>query len=129
MSGVRVRRHADGRVAIKTNERDSWLTITALGSYSGWESDADVSGNGWTELLVTELPEPDDSEITGVRVRRIKFGTVTATINPDGSTSIDNDVCFWGIKEARATALNLLAAVAACEQHREQKRELDHGMS
>lgn len=60
-SPIRVRRHTDGRVALF--HRNRWL-ITEIPGQSIYpverDDDRDCSGEGWVELLVTELPEPDD---------------------------------------------------------------------
>lgn len=51
-----MRRHTDGRVAIKQGEKH-WHTTDMSSPW--WVSENDVFGEGWVELLVTELPEPD----------------------------------------------------------------------
>lgn len=87
---------------------------------SSWQKDDwFCSGEGWSELFVAELPEPDDTERTSIGVERIKFGPITATLNPDHTSSISNEVCLWDADTARTTAHALLAAVAVCERHRE----------
>lgn len=57
MSGLRVRRHTDGRVAISRNPH-IWRVLDDV-NRSRWADDGDVSGDGWSELLVTELPRTD----------------------------------------------------------------------
>jgi hypothetical protein len=57
---VRLRRHTDGRLAVF---RDGMWLITSVPpvtSYPSWfHDDRLCSGDGWSELLVAELPEPD----------------------------------------------------------------------
>lgn len=65
MSDLRVRRHTDGRVAIE--HRPRWWVVIRLEDDSAGLRDASeeyVSGEGWSELLVAELPEPDGTERT-----------------------------------------------------------------
>jgi hypothetical protein len=65
-SPIRVRRHTDGRVAYLAEPDDSnpwlvympWPILTPHGN-TLWAEERDVSGDGWSELLVAELPEPD----------------------------------------------------------------------
>ena len=119
MSDVRVRRHTDGRIAVCTELADGpyrWLVWPPYGRLT----DEHVAGEGWCELLVAELPEPDDTITTELGMRRVSFGRITANI-ADGYQSIDNEMCIWNVDGARRTALNLLAAVDACERYRAEQ--------
>jgi hypothetical protein len=105
VSGVRVRRHTDGRVAISRGGR--WHTVSAQ---HPWVDELEVSGPGWCELLVAELPEPEG----GGGWLLSNGADLTAEpggVSFDGDDPVPPDV--W-----RADALKMLAAVAACERHR-----------
>jgi hypothetical protein len=60
---IRLRRHTDGRVAIEY--KPQWWVLIKLDPNAAYPvrdvSEKYVIGNGWSELFVTELPEPDSS--------------------------------------------------------------------
>lgn len=118
MSGqLRVCCHTDGRVAIKLGS-DPWCIV-------GYLVGNNVSGDDWSELFVTELPDPDgwtntvgdDGENSRTPYWTTRRGTVTAWT--DG---VDDD---WGLNEEisglRVDALKMLAAIAACERYRAER--------
>ena len=125
---VRLRRHIDGRVALQLGDKGPlpWC-IFDRGEYPhfSWE---DVSGPGWSELFVAELPKPDgevdavdsNGEDTKTPFWKTSWGeSVTAWI--DG---VETPV--WELQEdhgvIRADALKMLAAVAACERYRTERK-------
>jgi hypothetical protein len=53
-----VRRHTDGRAALQVPaDRSAWSVVKGGGQE--WVHQDYVVGDGWSELLVAELPEPD----------------------------------------------------------------------
>ena len=56
---IRLRRHTDGRVAVLVDPGDPnpWLVGFPSSGRTLWAEERDVSGEGWSEMLVTELPE------------------------------------------------------------------------
>lgn len=76
MSLPRIRRHTDGRVALWTGRSDRYpwhvspppgrdvlpAAVAGIG-LCRHVSDEDVSGEGWSELIAVELPEP--AEVDG----------------------------------------------------------------
>lgn len=113
---VRLRRHTDGRLAVF---RDGMWLITSVPpvtSYPSWFHDGRLcSGPGWSELLVTALPEPDDV-VNGTKVWDLGFGKLTvggpAEFESSFPYSIDS------VYQLRSDALKMLAAVTAWEQYR-----------
>lgn len=56
---IRLRRHTDGRVALSLVP-DRWKCFDNSSTAIPWSpKNEHVSGPGWSELLVAELPEPD----------------------------------------------------------------------
>lgn len=129
MSDVRVRRHTDGRVAVCTELADGpyrWLVWPPYGRLT----DEHVAGEGWSELLVTELPEPDgwadvvndDGYDVMTPYWNISPGcqaTAWATgveIGDPGDGELQED-----LTRIRTEAFGLLAAVDACERYRAER--------
>jgi hypothetical protein len=54
---VRVRRHTDGRIAINYGTLPLWIIHTE--GQCSWRPEDAVTGPGWSELFVAELPPPD----------------------------------------------------------------------
>jgi hypothetical protein len=112
---IRLRRHTDGRAAIN---RAGDLWCVPFGREMTIYPSAYVSGPGWSELLVAELPEPDDA-VSGTKVWDLGFGKLIvggrAEFESSFPYSIDN------VDQLRSDALKMLAAVAACEQYRAQR--------
>lgn len=113
---LRVRRHTDGRVALC---RDGmWLTTSIPGvtKYPSWRTDdRDCSGDGWVELFVAELPEPDRGSGW---VLPAGDGVLTATAD---DIALDGLPWPGDIRELRSESLAMLAAVAACERYRAER--------
>lgn len=109
MSDVRVRRHTDGRVALGAH--GVWVVIPGENWFR--KDDSRCSGEGWSELLVAELPEPDGWDGTTPVWR-----TSTSCVSAEGGTVREN-----GMRRAvaRSDALKMLAAVAACERGRAER--------
>lgn len=60
---IRVRRHTDGRVAIQVPAvRSAWSVVAGGGQ--DWVHECHVTGDGWSELFVAELPAPTGEEVT-----------------------------------------------------------------
>lgn len=124
-SDIRLRRHTDGRWAVHDHRGGWWVSDDAPGGPPILMSAADVRDrDGWSELFVAKLPEPTKETVTVLGVRRVTFGPVTATINPDGGSWIGNGVFLWGNPQlARETAAGLLAATDVCERYRAAREE------
>jgi hypothetical protein len=57
---VRVRRHTDGRTAVAVPQTEQWCVVDRRHTRGVvWSDDDGVTGPGWSELLVAELPPPD----------------------------------------------------------------------
>jgi hypothetical protein len=125
VSDVRVRRHTDGRVAVCTELADGpyrWLVWPPYGRLT----DEQVTGEGWCELLVAELPEPDgwaDAVGDNGEDARTPYwetwrGAYTAwTDGVEDAAGLNEDLeCL------RIDALKMLAAVAACERYRAEAK-------
>lgn len=60
---IRLRRHSDGRVALKMPRDPQWwvfrATRSVLGPFKCRKANDEVAGEGWSEMVVAELPEPD----------------------------------------------------------------------
>jgi hypothetical protein len=112
---IRVRRHTDGRVALQVPaDRSAWSVVKGGGQR--WVHQDYVVGDGWSELLVAELPEPDDDAC----------GTVWNT--DAGSLYVDGGEISrfrfedpLNVDTLRSDALKMLAAVAACEKYRHER--------
>ena len=124
-SEVRVRHHTDGHYAVSTTPH-LWRILDVAQS-SVWATEDDVSGEGWSELLVTELPEPDGwlGDATAFNSEPecdVPFWNVTdgQMHAEDGNVFID-DVSDAPLDVFKSDALKMLAAVAACEHHRAQQ--------
>lgn len=76
-------------------------------------TDEDVLGEGWVELLVTELPEPDAVPSANTKIW---------TIEDDWLAVEHGDLICSGLARdpdrTRSEALKMLAAVATCERYR-----------
>lgn len=109
--GLRLRRHTDGRIALQVpTDRLAWSVVKGGGQ--GWVHEAEVHGQGWAELLVVPLPEPAEADADS------GFSWI-------GSDGAQHTLYAYGpdradLAAARADALNLLAAAAACEHYRAQ---------
>lgn len=112
MSGkpIRLRRHADGRVALSID--GAWLTIPGE-----WrKDDLRCAGPGWSELMVAELPESDDPvEPLWTVSRGVELSAYTEGVLIGG-------VLFQDIDILRIDALKMLAAINACERYRQEDR-------
>jgi hypothetical protein len=120
---IRLRQHSDGCVALSVIA-GYWTIIKATYLAVPVCKDSHVSGEGWSELFVTKLPEPEgwtecigiDGEDSQVPYWLTRRGSVTAWT--DG---VQDD---WGLQEgreiddARAEALSMLAAIAVHERFR-----------
>jgi hypothetical protein len=71
---VRVRRHTDGRTAVAVPQTEQWCVVDRRHTRGAvWSDDAGVTGPGWSELLVAELPPPDQIGEASTK-RWITFG-------------------------------------------------------
>jgi hypothetical protein len=115
VSDVRVRRHIDGRFAVWIRPMHWIIANPARSHLTGWlnpiATDEEVSAEGWSELLVAELPEPDGCEGGWLLSNGVDLTAEPGGVSFDGDDPVPLDV--W-----RADALKMLAAVAACERHR-----------
>jgi len=105
----RLRRHTDGRVAICVVPH-SWRVLAArVPSY--WVRDSDVSGEGWSELLVAQLPEPHGYiEMDGAPYWAGDDTLPSWVAYPDGVETETGEVI--PAEEIRSDALKMLAAAA-----------------
>lgn len=128
---IRVRRHADGRIALlaEPDDPNPWLVSGTRRSLARilWAVEADVTGDGWSELFVAELPEPDgqtdavnsDGEDVTTPYWKTSWGeSVTAWI--EGVETPVWELCE-DLEAIRSDALKMLAAVAACEKYRSER--------
>jgi hypothetical protein len=107
-----VRRHTDGRVAISRGGR--WHTVSAQ---HPWVDELEVSGPGWCELLVAELPEPDGHiEMDDAPYWNGPDDMPSFVAYEDGIETEAGEIVT--AHELRADAMKMLAAVAACERYR-----------
>jgi hypothetical protein len=108
-NNIRVRRHTDGRAAISTSiVQPGWWWL--VGGYGAAE--VDVSGDGWSELLIAELPEPD---------RWAKLDE--PYWNTSAGPFIGYEPSNWkSLDEIRSDALKMLAAVVASERRQQEVR-------
>jgi hypothetical protein len=124
VSGVRVRRHTDGRVAVSLVP-SVWLVVTPPGWETNLVANKYVTTEGWSELLVAELPEPDgdagdqDENVTGPYWYLHGFGRVVA--HEDGMED-EHRGYLTDLQWVREDALKTLAAVAACERYRAEAK-------
>lgn len=115
---IRVRRHTDGRVAlcIQTDGCYRWASWDFNDRYTEYKllTDDDVAGDGWSELLVAELPEPDYT-LQNVRQKWVLRTGELAVGQLDGHLE-----CSYPhtANTLRSEALKMLAAAAACERYR-----------
>jgi hypothetical protein len=123
---IRLRRHPDGRVALWTHPsvgRYPW----SCGETGQSLTENEVSGPGWVELLVTELPEPDGSaDAVNDGGEDVKTPQWTASWGETVTAWIEGvETPVWELKEdlavIRSDALKMLAAVAACETYRAER--------
>jgi hypothetical protein len=124
-SPIRVRRHTDGRVAVCTGlaqEPYRWFVWPPHGRLT----DEHVTGDGWSELLVAELPEPDGETgavVAGEDARTPYWCTSRGELILAWTEGVEMPA--WELQEdleiIRADALKLLAAVAACEKYRTER--------
>lgn len=130
MSDVRVRRHTDGRYAIPvdTGFKFAWIGVRRGQPGTMWLTDAEVLGEGWSELLVTQLPEPDSRHCDVGRISpqwNLSNGDEVAAL-PSGVQVANNTTEALsiaggtGFDELRSDALKMLAAVDACERYRKE---------
>lgn len=121
---IRVRRHTDGRVAIQQPTVGYWHVqnkdpqrLTLLIAH-----DSDLVGDGWSELFVAELPDPDGAD-----------GKSASWVLVEGDVRLTADAAGIGIHTARydthewlatlrSDALKMLAAVAACKRYRAERK-------
>lgn len=115
---IRLRRHVDGRVALGTH--GVWVVLPG----ENWwrKDDSRCSGDGWSELFVAELPEPDYYELKNIRMAwnlhtgELTVGELDGELQSPYPHTLDS---------LRSDALKMLAAVAACEQYRASTREME----
>lgn len=112
----RLRRHTDGRVAVSLVP--DWWTVTSDGPGSCVLADIDVSGDGWTELFVAELPEPDAD---GAWPLPADGGVITVTAE---GIALNGMPWPGDIGHLRGEAMSMLAAVAACERYRAEREAM-----
>lgn len=121
MSDVRVRRHTDGRVAVKL-AAGPWHMVYGWLSEQ-YPSQDEINGSGeWSELLVAELPEPDDVlPITDAPCWDTTYiGPLVVENGAISDPSLGSDFGKDG-EALRSDALKMLAAVAACERYRAEQ--------
>lgn len=122
---IRLRRHTDGRVAIQVpTDRTAWSVVAGGGQ--NWVHERHVTGDGWSELLVAELPEPDDwANCVGdkgedAQIPRWSCAYVHSLYAWNEGVEVDG-----GLREdldaVRSDALKMLAAAAACERYRVER--------
>jgi hypothetical protein len=116
---IRLRRHTDGRVAIRL-PKSEWLTFRSLdfGHECVPITERSISGPGWSELLVAELPEPD----------YVGEASTPNWVTSDGTRIAAHRNCLvidhddrYDVELVHIDALKMLAAVAAFEQYRAQR--------
>jgi hypothetical protein len=112
---VRLRQHTDGSIAVSRGGR--WCLMGE--SMNPWVDELEVTGPGWSELLVAELPEPDGWAAT--RTPYWETGRDTYTAWTDGVEDADGLNEGTDLEWLRAEALKMLAAVAACERYRAER--------
>jgi len=126
VSDVRVRRHTDGRVAVKL-AAGPWHMVYGWLSEQ-YPSQDEINGSGeWSELLVAELPEPDGwTNEVGDKGQDVVtpywqpgYGSpITARIDGVETEEIGLEP---EVEQLRSDALKMLAAVAACERYRAEQ--------
>ena len=118
---IRLRRHTDGHVATRFQEDGYyrwgcwWVGLDGCMEHRLF-TDAEVSGDGWSELFVAELPEPDGHIIGD----HWALSTISCYVSTDGHT-VDIDGIPFSLDQLRSDALKMLAAVAACERFRAER--------
>jgi hypothetical protein len=123
---IRIRQHADGRVAIST-KLDYWWVILD-GDAGCWCGEGGVIGDGWSDLFVAELPSPDghldcignDDEDSHTPYWTSSSTTVTSWSE---GVEINDDGLFENLDDVRETALKMLAAIRSTEQFRREWRK------
>jgi hypothetical protein len=113
MSGepIRMRRHVDGRVALSID--GAWLTIPGE-----WRKDDSRCANpGWSELLVTELPEPDYA-VVGTVIWDLGYGELVVNDHAELKGSLPYSVD--SAEQLRSDALKMLAAADAWERRQQE---------
>lgn len=109
---VRVRRHADGRVALFAH--GNWIVVTEDGQIA-WLN-REHGGDGWIDLLIHSVPSPDSESPTATTWTLANGRTVTvhaAGVDVDGLL-FPNRSC--GL---RSDALTLLAAFTALDRYQQ----------
>jgi hypothetical protein len=115
MSEIRVRRHTDGRVALCfESDQYHWRIFkrSAVSDRMGFAgSELGPLGDGWSELLVAELPEDDSTwDLSAI-------GEFVA--HREGHVDIGG--ILFEPERIRSDALKMLAAVATCEKYRAER--------
>ena len=109
---IRLRRHTDGRVAVRVNTENVWIVTHVKGGVYLTRGDANWSDD-WTELFVAELPEPDYSlemeHIWDLHTGEIVVNEITGELS---SCHLHTE------HQLQSDALKMLAAVAAHERLR-----------
>lgn len=115
-SPIRVRCHTDGRVAVRlSSSTGTWPWSEP--EYGERLSDEDVAGNGWVELFIAELPKPEAGyDGAWIRSDDAEITAEANGISVDGEDPADP-------RTVTADALKMLAAVAACEQRRQEANQ------
>jgi hypothetical protein len=112
---IRLRRHTDGRVALRTATPYVFQWFSSGPDGTRWLTDEDVFNPDWSELLVAELPEPDGHiEMDGAPYWNGSDDMPSFVAYQDGVETEVGEIVSAGL--LRAEALKMLAAVAACER-------------
>ncbi len=122
---IRLRRHNDGHVALNRGESypgsgDTWemLDFPEPNRGARYLSNGDVSGPGWSELLVAELADPDGWDGDGAPYWDCIYAD---RIVLRGGDLVDDAGMRESPEDVRSDALKMLAAVTACEQYRAER--------
>lgn len=114
---IRVCRHTDGRVAVCAGLADEpyrWFVWPPHGRLT----DEHVTSDGWSELFVADLPEPD-GWLAGDNAAFPFWETTTNHLEvEDGEL---DDLNGHDADTLRSDALKMLAAVDACEKYQAER--------
>lgn len=126
---VRVRIHTDGRLAVLRGEPTwyGWCVFDHLNE-TVWEEERKVSGPGWSELFVAELPEPDDEDAADdTQPETLSWYLKSGTEYTASREGLDIDGGRYDpdpgrpYRDIRTDALKMMAAVEACERYRAER--------
>jgi hypothetical protein len=120
---VRVRRHTDGRIAINYGTLPLWIIHTE--GQCSWRPE-DVTGPGWSELFVAELPPPDQiGEASAKQWSTFGDHGFRMTVYANGiqfRTQGGGEVTYGPdkVEALRDATLKTLAAIAAYDELRDR---------